>query len=169
MVPLFLKKKKTYRKWGAECIVSYLIGVLPCLPDKWQATGSFFLELRLLRFVMEAQAHFSREEINSTVWEVPEKYTRLKQIGTGAYGSVWWVTCHILKPAWSVRRSWYRTVCVRKMFSLGHLLYVEQVWAQRSLMSTTPAACCTVVGLARVLLCSLSTLMIRSLTRINKL
>ncbi|KAI3357143.1 hypothetical protein L3Q82_015608 [Scortum barcoo] len=37
---------------------------------------------------MEAQAHFSRQEINSTVWEVPEKYTRLRQIGTGAYGSV---------------------------------------------------------------------------------
>ncbi|TKS77154.1 Mitogen-activated protein kinase 13 [Collichthys lucidus] len=37
---------------------------------------------------MEAHPHFSREEINSTVWEVPEKYTRLKQIGTGAYGSV---------------------------------------------------------------------------------
>uniref|UniRef100_A0A3B4TAM1 mitogen-activated protein kinase n=1 Tax=Seriola dumerili TaxID=41447 RepID=A0A3B4TAM1_SERDU len=37
---------------------------------------------------MEARAHFSREEINSTVWEVAEKYTRLKQIGTGAYGSV---------------------------------------------------------------------------------
>uniref|UniRef100_A0A672JDC3 mitogen-activated protein kinase n=1 Tax=Salarias fasciatus TaxID=181472 RepID=A0A672JDC3_SALFA len=37
---------------------------------------------------MEARPHFSREEINSTVWEVPEKYTRLKQIGTGAYGSV---------------------------------------------------------------------------------
>uniref|UniRef100_A0A3B4X935 mitogen-activated protein kinase n=1 Tax=Seriola lalandi dorsalis TaxID=1841481 RepID=A0A3B4X935_SERLL len=39
-------------------------------------------------FIMEARAHFSREEINSTVWEVAEKYTRLKQIGTGAYGSV---------------------------------------------------------------------------------
>uniref|UniRef100_A0A3Q3FFW0 mitogen-activated protein kinase n=1 Tax=Labrus bergylta TaxID=56723 RepID=A0A3Q3FFW0_9LABR len=37
---------------------------------------------------MESQGCFSREEINSTVWEVPEKYTRLKQIGTGAYGSV---------------------------------------------------------------------------------
>uniref|UniRef100_A0A3B1IZP7 mitogen-activated protein kinase n=1 Tax=Astyanax mexicanus TaxID=7994 RepID=A0A3B1IZP7_ASTMX len=31
---------------------------------------------------------FTREEINSTVWEVPEKYVRLKQIGTGAYGTV---------------------------------------------------------------------------------
>uniref|UniRef100_A0A3Q3A7F2 mitogen-activated protein kinase n=1 Tax=Kryptolebias marmoratus TaxID=37003 RepID=A0A3Q3A7F2_KRYMA len=39
-------------------------------------------------FSMEARAHFSREEINKTVWEVPEKYTRLKQVGTGAYGSV---------------------------------------------------------------------------------
>ncbi|KAJ4934512.1 hypothetical protein JOQ06_007305 [Pogonophryne albipinna] len=37
---------------------------------------------------MEARAHFYREEINSTMWEVPEKFTRLKQIGTGAYGSV---------------------------------------------------------------------------------
>uniref|UniRef100_A0A672YI51 mitogen-activated protein kinase n=1 Tax=Sphaeramia orbicularis TaxID=375764 RepID=A0A672YI51_9TELE len=37
---------------------------------------------------MEVQPHFYREEINSTMWEVPEKYTRLKQIGTGAYGSV---------------------------------------------------------------------------------
>ncbi|XP_019728696.1 mitogen-activated protein kinase 13 [Hippocampus comes] len=37
---------------------------------------------------MEARASFCREEINSTVWEVPEKYTHLKQIGTGAYGSV---------------------------------------------------------------------------------
>uniref|UniRef100_A0A3P9NWC2 mitogen-activated protein kinase n=1 Tax=Poecilia reticulata TaxID=8081 RepID=A0A3P9NWC2_POERE len=38
--------------------------------------------------IMEARGHFYREEINSTVWEVPEKYTRLKQIGTGAYGAV---------------------------------------------------------------------------------
>uniref|UniRef100_H2L406 mitogen-activated protein kinase n=1 Tax=Oryzias latipes TaxID=8090 RepID=H2L406_ORYLA len=29
-----------------------------------------------------------QKEINSTVWEVPEKYTLLKQVGTGAYGSV---------------------------------------------------------------------------------
>uniref|UniRef100_A0A8C7ILI4 mitogen-activated protein kinase n=1 Tax=Oncorhynchus kisutch TaxID=8019 RepID=A0A8C7ILI4_ONCKI len=37
---------------------------------------------------MESQTQYTREEINSTIWEVPEKYTRLKQIGTGAYGSV---------------------------------------------------------------------------------
>uniref|UniRef100_A0A8C6WKJ4 mitogen-activated protein kinase n=1 Tax=Neogobius melanostomus TaxID=47308 RepID=A0A8C6WKJ4_9GOBI len=36
---------------------------------------------------MEAQA-FYREEINKTTWEVMEKYSRLKQIGTGAYGTV---------------------------------------------------------------------------------
>lgn len=53
---------------------------------------TFFLSapsFRLIPFIMEARAHFYREEINSTVWEVPEKYTRLKQIGTGAYGTVW--------------------------------------------------------------------------------
>ena len=43
-------------------------------------------------FNMEARPHFSREEINNTVWEVPVKFTRLKQIGSGAYGSVWWVS-----------------------------------------------------------------------------
>ncbi|XP_001337833.2 mitogen-activated protein kinase 13 [Danio rerio] len=37
---------------------------------------------------MESRVEFSREEINSTVWEVPAKYVCLKQIGTGAYGSV---------------------------------------------------------------------------------
>ncbi|KAI2661898.1 Mitogen-activated protein kinase 13 [Labeo rohita] len=37
---------------------------------------------------MESRVEFSREEINNTVWEVPDKYVCLKQIGTGAYGSV---------------------------------------------------------------------------------
>uniref|UniRef100_A0A8C2FBB0 mitogen-activated protein kinase n=1 Tax=Cyprinus carpio TaxID=7962 RepID=A0A8C2FBB0_CYPCA len=37
---------------------------------------------------MESRVEFNREEINSTVWEVPGKYVCLKQIGTGAYGSV---------------------------------------------------------------------------------
>ncbi|MGH0170126.1 UNVERIFIED_CONTAM: hypothetical protein FKN15_058264 [Acipenser sinensis] len=31
---------------------------------------------------------FHREEINKTVWQVPEKYVNLKPIGSGAYGSV---------------------------------------------------------------------------------
>uniref|UniRef100_A0A673MDI1 mitogen-activated protein kinase n=1 Tax=Sinocyclocheilus rhinocerous TaxID=307959 RepID=A0A673MDI1_9TELE len=35
-----------------------------------------------------SRMEFSREEINGTVWEVPDKYLCLKQIGTGAYGSV---------------------------------------------------------------------------------
>ncbi|XP_012671151.2 mitogen-activated protein kinase 13 [Clupea harengus] len=34
------------------------------------------------------QLQFGSEEINSTVWEVPYKYKSLKQIGTGAYGTV---------------------------------------------------------------------------------
>lgn len=38
---------------------------------------------------MESQSkQFVSEEINSTIWEVPKKYKSLKQIGTGAYGSV---------------------------------------------------------------------------------
>ncbi|XP_065126458.1 mitogen-activated protein kinase 13 isoform X1 [Paramisgurnus dabryanus] len=37
---------------------------------------------------MESPVGFGREEINNTIWEVPDKYVCLKQIGTGAYGSV---------------------------------------------------------------------------------
>uniref|UniRef100_A0A3Q1CIV6 mitogen-activated protein kinase n=1 Tax=Amphiprion ocellaris TaxID=80972 RepID=A0A3Q1CIV6_AMPOC len=31
---------------------------------------------------------FCRQEVNRTVWEVPERYRDLKQVGTGAYGTV---------------------------------------------------------------------------------
>ena len=34
-------------------------------------------------------AGYYRTELNRTVWEVPEKYTDLSPIGTGAYGQVW--------------------------------------------------------------------------------
>lgn len=36
---------------------------------------------------------FYRQEINKTVWDVPERYRDLIQVGTGAYGTVWWVQC----------------------------------------------------------------------------
>lgn len=32
---------------------------------------------------------YYRQEVNKTVWEVPERYKDLKQVGTGAYGTVW--------------------------------------------------------------------------------
>lgn len=32
---------------------------------------------------------FYRQEVNKTAWEVPERYRELKQVGTGAYGTVW--------------------------------------------------------------------------------
>uniref|UniRef100_A0A3Q4ML29 mitogen-activated protein kinase n=1 Tax=Neolamprologus brichardi TaxID=32507 RepID=A0A3Q4ML29_NEOBR len=31
---------------------------------------------------------FYREEVNKTIWEVPERYQRLTPVGSGAYGSV---------------------------------------------------------------------------------
>ncbi|XP_041966916.1 mitogen-activated protein kinase 12 isoform X1 [Alosa sapidissima] len=34
------------------------------------------------------RAGFHRQEVNKTVWEVPERYRDLKQVGTGAYGTV---------------------------------------------------------------------------------
>lgn len=35
---------------------------------------------------------YYRQDINKTKWEVPERYRDLRQVGTGAYGTVWWVT-----------------------------------------------------------------------------
>lgn len=32
---------------------------------------------------------YYRQEVNKTIWEVPERYKDLKQVGTGAYGTVW--------------------------------------------------------------------------------
>lgn len=36
----------------------------------------------------KSRTGFYRQEVNRTVWEVPERYRDLKQIGTGAYGTV---------------------------------------------------------------------------------
>ncbi|KAJ4921772.1 hypothetical protein JOQ06_025940 [Pogonophryne albipinna] len=37
---------------------------------------------------MRARTGFYRQEVNRTVWEAPERYRDLKQVGTGAYGTV---------------------------------------------------------------------------------
>ncbi|XP_041109976.1 mitogen-activated protein kinase 11 [Polyodon spathula] len=37
---------------------------------------------------MTARAGFYRQELNKTVWEVPERYQNLTPVGSGAYGSV---------------------------------------------------------------------------------
>ena len=37
----------------------------------------------------KSRTGFYRQEVNRTVWEVPERYRDLRQIGTGAYGTVW--------------------------------------------------------------------------------
>lgn len=34
---------------------------------------------------------FYRQELNKTIWEVPEHYQSLSPVGSGAYGSVWYV------------------------------------------------------------------------------
>lgn len=34
---------------------------------------------------------FYRQELNKTIWEVPERYQDLSPVGSGAYGSVWYV------------------------------------------------------------------------------
>lgn len=33
---------------------------------------------------------FYRQELNKTMWEVPERYQSLSPVGSGAYGSVWY-------------------------------------------------------------------------------
>uniref|UniRef100_A0AAQ5YR44 mitogen-activated protein kinase n=1 Tax=Amphiprion ocellaris TaxID=80972 RepID=A0AAQ5YR44_AMPOC len=37
---------------------------------------------------VRSRTGFCRQEVNRTVWEVPERYRDLKQVGTGAYGTV---------------------------------------------------------------------------------
>ena len=40
---------------------------------------------------VRSRTGYYRQEVNRTAWEVPERYRDLKQVGTGAYGTVWWV------------------------------------------------------------------------------
>lgn len=47
---------------------------------------------------------YYRQDINKTKWEVPERYRDLRQVGTGAYGTVWWVT-----RAWT--DAWMAALC----------------------------------------------------------
>lgn len=35
------------------------------------------------------RAGFYRQELNKTVWEVPQRLQGLRPVGSGAYGSVW--------------------------------------------------------------------------------
>lgn len=38
---------------------------------------------------LEERPSFYRQEVNKTIWEVPERYQNLSPVGSGAYGSVW--------------------------------------------------------------------------------
>ncbi|XP_061112992.1 mitogen-activated protein kinase 13 [Conger conger] len=69
---------------------------------------------------MESQreTRFRREEINSTVWEVPGKYRCLKQIGTGAYGTV----CS------SINEKTKEKVAIKKL----HRPFQSEIFAKRS-------------------------------------
>uniref|UniRef100_A0A6Q2YHF2 mitogen-activated protein kinase n=1 Tax=Esox lucius TaxID=8010 RepID=A0A6Q2YHF2_ESOLU len=44
--------------------------------------------LIVLRVKMSARPGYYRQELNKTVWEVPERYQNLTPVGSGAYGSV---------------------------------------------------------------------------------
>lgn len=56
------------------------------------ASPAFFSSLaHLASEEMSARQGFYRQELNKTVWEVPERYQNLTPVGSGAYGSVWWV------------------------------------------------------------------------------
>ncbi|XP_024858614.1 mitogen-activated protein kinase 12b isoform X2 [Kryptolebias marmoratus] len=41
-----------------------------------------------MAIAVRSRTGFYRQEVNRTAWEVPERYRDLKQVGTGAYGTV---------------------------------------------------------------------------------
>lgn len=42
-----------------------------------------------IRMSKRIRPGYYRQDVNKTSWEVPERYRELKQVGTGAYGTVW--------------------------------------------------------------------------------
>ncbi|XP_012582569.1 PREDICTED: mitogen-activated protein kinase 14 [Condylura cristata] len=49
---------------------------------------------------------FYRQELNKTIWEVPERYQNLSPVGSGAYGSVWEVGVLLRDRARNVGALW---------------------------------------------------------------
>lgn len=53
------------------------------------ALGSRSVRLWARADMSGPRAGFYRQELNKTVWEVPQRLQGLRPVGSGAYGSVW--------------------------------------------------------------------------------
>uniref|UniRef100_A0A6Q2Z8M6 mitogen-activated protein kinase n=1 Tax=Esox lucius TaxID=8010 RepID=A0A6Q2Z8M6_ESOLU len=53
-----------------------------------QLGDSGFVKSDLNKMSSRTRPGYYRQDINKTTWEVPERYRELKQVGTGAYGTV---------------------------------------------------------------------------------
>uniref|UniRef100_A0A3Q1HG91 mitogen-activated protein kinase n=1 Tax=Anabas testudineus TaxID=64144 RepID=A0A3Q1HG91_ANATE len=89
---------------------------------------------------MSARPGFYRQELNKTVWEVPERYQNLTPVGSGAYGSVQKVAVKKLsRPFQSLihsRRSY------RELRLLKHMKHENVSAPYKNIQRQTDAALC---------------------------
>lgn len=91
----------TGRNWGKEKLGLALI--LSEAPVPWRRPSPDTQEMSFSR-----RKGFYKQEVNRTVWELPRQYTSIVPVGSGAYGSVWWVAFCFLKflANWEGLKAW---------------------------------------------------------------
>lgn len=58
-------------------------------PATEETLFDFLFDFLVNRMSKRVRPGYYRQEVNKTSWEVPERYRDLRQVGTGAYGTVW--------------------------------------------------------------------------------
>uniref|UniRef100_A0A3Q2CYE6 Mitogen-activated protein kinase 12b n=1 Tax=Cyprinodon variegatus TaxID=28743 RepID=A0A3Q2CYE6_CYPVA len=69
-----------------------------------------------------SRSGFYRQEVNRTVWEVPERYRDLKQVGTGAYGTVCFSLLYAIKVSPTSHRLLPHSHCNPAALSRSYLV-----------------------------------------------
>lgn len=83
-------------------------------------------------------------ELNKTEWEVPQKYTMLSPVGSGAYGQVWWasnffLTFHSVFSSWRPFSTYFYPF--RFVFSWSRPAFTFILWKETGIL----ALCCVCV------------------------
>lgn len=93
----------TWITWRWRCVevgVSSTVTHLGHREHQWSSSAVTEADTRIqvdcLKVLMASplKTGFHRLDIQKTTWDVPDRYTSLKPVGSGAYGTVWWVSIY---------------------------------------------------------------------------
>lgn len=90
----FATGRRTFWTIRDLCVSRETTTTRPPTPSKRAEVSSAFFRrcaaCKRARMSHKERPTFYRQELNKTMWEVPERYQNLSPVGSGAYGSVWY-------------------------------------------------------------------------------